>query len=642
MDSRCVHGLKEGTCSICQEKKEKKEKKKKTEPFIDIFDLIYPILLPPLKLSSLIVLLPGKELRTFQIKGVKFLYKSESALLGDEMGLGKTVQTIMALKVLFHNAKIMSCIIICPKAVLGSWIKHFEEWAPELRILRVRGQRNLRRMKWTYPSHIYITTYETLRQDIENIDVEKYDACVLDEIQKIKNPTAQVTKSVRKINSKIRWGLSGTPLENRVEELISILQYLKPGLLRYEDALYTGLVKKKIKPYFLRRRKTDVLKELPEKVSNPEWIRLTPSQQEAYDKAEQEWVVALNKQGEKITVQHVLALITKLKQICNYDVVSGESAKLNFLKEKLESIKDQGDKALIFSQFPQKTLKFIKPRLKKYRPLMYHGGLSEKQRDALVDQFNEEEKNKIFLMSVRAAGLGINLQRANYVFHFDQWWNPATSSQAEDRTHRIDQKKTVFVTTIQTMGTIEERIHELLESKKALFNEIVDDLSDTDLRKVLTEEDLFGLFGLTKTKPKSDDRTIDQKVSFANLKKLSPRKFEDIVAEVYEAMGYIVNKTSYSRDEGIDIYAKKITDSGIDQLAIQCKHHPEGSVGVQPVRELYGVITHKQDVTRGIVVTSGRFSSEARVFSKGKRLSLYDGKYLLGLLSKYDIHLQNS
>ncbi|KKQ66841.1 MAG: Snf2 family helicase-like protein [Candidatus Daviesbacteria bacterium GW2011_GWA2_38_24] len=633
-DLQCKHGLKEGTCSICKEQVQERHRRESQpkEQEIDIFDLVFPILLPPLKLNNLTALLPGKELKNYQIKGVEFLYKNRAALLGDEMGLGKTIQTIMALKLLFHNGKAISSIIVCPKAVLGTWLKHLEEWAPEIRVLKVRGESSLRRLKWTYPSHVYVTTYETLRIDIEDIDTDKFDVCILDEAQKVKNPSAEVTKCVRKIEAKYRWGLSGTPLENRVEELISIFQYIKPGLLRNEDAPYTSLIKKKIKPFFLRRRKLDVEKELPQKVHNPVWINLTPAQQEAYDKAEQEGVVALNEQGDTVTVQHILALITKLKQICNYDVSSGESAKLDFLKEKLESVEAQGDKALIFSQFPEKTLKFIEPHLARYKPLSYHGGLSDRQRESIVSKFENEEDNKIMLLSVRAGGLGITLIRANYVYHFDQWWNPATSAQAEDRVHRIGQKKTVFVDTIQTIGTIEQRIHNLLETKRALFKEIVDDLSDTDLR-VLSKEDLLGLFNLEGDK-KDKDKTRQN--NSMNLNKLSPEEFEHLVFKLYESMGYIVTLTSYSRDEGVDLYTKLITDSGVEKLAIQCKHY-QGKVGVEPVRELFGVINHKQDISRGVIITSGEFTSGARDFASGKRIELYDRAYLLGLLNKYKI-----
>lgn len=632
-DIRCIHGLKEGSCTICREQRVKRDKRLKKEPTIDVFDLLYPILLPPLNLKNLTPLLPGKELRPYQIKGVQFLTKHESALLGDEMGLGKTVQSVMALKVLFHQGKITTCIIISPKAVLGSWITHLEDWAPELRVLSVRGQRILRKLKWSYPSHVYLTTYETLRQDIKNIDVEKFDICVLDEVQKVKNPSAKVTKSVRMLNAKIKWGLSGTPMENRVEELISVFYYLKPGLLKYEDAHYIKLVKERMKPYFLRRRKKDVEKDLPDKEQHPEWIELTPNQRASYDKAEQEGIVTLNELGDKKTIQHYFALITHLKQICNFEVESGESAKLDLLKEKLESIKEQGDKALVFSQFPNKTLKFLQPHLKKFKPLLYHGGLSDRQRENLLKKFIEEADNTVFLMSVRAAGLGINLQRANYVFHFDQWWNPATSAQAEDRTHRIGQKKTVFVTTIQTFNTIEERICQLLARKKALFQEVVDDLSDTDLRKVLTEDDLMELFGIKKGKNKKGRSELNS----VNLKKLNPREFEETVEKIYSAMGYNVNITDFSRDEGIDLYAKSTTERGTDKLAIQCKHYPKGVVGVKAVRELYGVITHKQDISRGILVTSGRFSRDAREFVKNKRLELCDGVYISGLMEKYKI-----
>lgn len=508
-EERCKHDLQEGTCSTCLH--DELQKKKKSPPPFDIFDLILPILQPPLKLDAIYEFLPNKELYTFQPGGVKFLATHDSALLGDEMGLGKTIQAIIAISLLFHSGKATNAIVICPRSVFSTWENEFYQWAPALRVSSVRGAKLVREFRWASPSHIYLTTYETLREDIETLPKKDFDICILDEIQKIKNPGAQVAKTVRQINAKFRWGLSGTPLENKIEDLISIFAYLKPGILRYEDAPWPKIIMEKIKPYFLRRRKADVLKDLPAKVTNIDWLTLAPAQQEAYDKTEQEGIVALNEQGDSVTVQHIFGLITKLKQICNFDIVSGESCKLEYLRDKLEAIQEQGDKALIFSQFPEKTLTILEEKLQEYKPFRYHGGLSDKQRDYIVDKFQNEEENRILLMSVKAGGLGITLTRANYVYHFDQWWNPATSMQAEDRTHRIGQKKTVFATAIMTKRTVEERIHVVLERKRSLFKEVIDDLSDTNLTNVLTKEELFSLFNLNvgkKTEKEEQAKTI--------------------------------------------------------------------------------------------------------------------------------------
>lgn len=635
-DEKCKHGIEEDSCSTCTPKEPRSSKK--TATGIDIFDLILPILTPPPNLQTLNEFLPGKELYPYQIQGIEFLANSEAALLADEMGLGKTIQAVVSLLILFHTGKISSALIICPRSVFTSWGRELESWAPGIHVSGIRGSKVLRELKWSTLSHVYLTTYETLREDLECLPNKNFDLCILDEVQRIKNPTTQVTKSVREIDARIRWGLSGTPLENRVEELVSILAYLKPGLLKYDDAGWPDLVMKKIKPYFLRRRKTDVLKDLPEKVKNLVWISLSPAQQVAYDLAEKEGVVALNEQGESVTIQHILALITKLKQICNVDIVSGESSKLEHLKDKLESIKEQGDKALVFSQFPEKTLRFLEANLQEHQPLMYHGGLSDGQRDDIVTKFQRDEQNRVLLMSVKAGGLGITLTRANYVYHFDQWWNPATSTQAEDRTHRIGQKKTVFVTTLMTTGTIEERVHLLLERKRALFNEVIDNLSEVNIDKVLTKDELFSLFNLTPGKKKSaSGQSTNGPFSIDDLFNITPEEFEHLTAKLYTAMGYRVSATPFSRDGGVDLYATVISDSGTESLIVQCKQYPRRIVGVEHIRSLYGAVSHDPKITRGILITTGGFSKDAVEFSSGKRIELWDVNKLMGLLIKYKV-----
>ncbi|MCX6702707.1 MAG: DEAD/DEAH box helicase [Candidatus Wolfebacteria bacterium] len=421
------------------------------------------------------------------------------------------MQTIVTLKLLFRRGDIANGLILCPKSVLGDWEKKLKDWAPEIRVEKVRGSKEQREITWKTPAHIYLTTYESLRQDLGNslgisdspdIAKKEFDIAILDEIQKIKNPGADVTKAARHLVAPRKWGLSGTPLENRTEELISIFAFLKPGLLIYDDAQQPLKVKAAIKPFFLRRRKADVLDDLPEKNCDEVWLELSDDQRRAYDRAEKEGVFSLNNQGDSVTVQHVLALITKLKQICNIEPVSGESCKLEYLIDQLEEIKGQDDKALIFSQYSNKTLNLLEPKLRQFRPRLYDGSLSDSNRDKIIDEFQNKDDCKILLMSVKAGGLGLTLTRANFVFHFDLWWNPAVAAQAEGRAHRIGQKKTVYVTSLFTINTIEEKIQTLLKRKKELFDRVIDDLSDTNLSVTLGEDELFGLFDLRKPKQK--------------------------------------------------------------------------------------------------------------------------------------------
>ena len=691
-DKNCTHGLKKSWCSICiQKEKQEREKTSISDPF----DLIFPILQPPLgeNFDSPIVFLSGMEPYPFQRTGIKFLIDHERALLGDEMGLGKSIQAIVAVRFLLRMGKITNGLILCPKSVLSDWEKKLWDWAPEVRVVKVRGSKELRQMLWNTPAHLYLTTYETLRQDLtssigeegviinsdgshiincpnegcfqklrmdkeifgierqcptchyifsytpaEDIAKKQFDFVILDEIQKIKNPSADITKATRQINAPRRWGLSGTPLENRLEELISIFAYLKPGLLHYDDGARPWKVKEVIKPYFLRRR-VDALPpgELKEKVCNVRWFDLLPAQREAYDKAFYESKVYLEELGEYRTIQHVLAQITKLKQICNLDPVTKESCKLEFLLDQMEDVSEQGNKALVFSQYPEKTLKFLEPELKQFSPLVYHGSLSDSQRDDIVKKFQNEEDCKVLLMSVKAGGLGLTLHRANYVYHFDLWWNPAVASQAEGRVYRIGQKKTVFVTSLLTIETIEEDIQKKIEKKRELFKEVIDDLSDTNLSKVLTEDELFSLFNLQKGKHSDSKSSAAKKISPELLNQISPQQFESLVSILYEKMGFHVKLTPQTRDKGVDIYAKRVSESGTELLAIQCKHYPKGTVGVEHARALYGVIHDQPSITKGVLITSGTFSKDCREFVSGKRIELFDCNYLCGLLEKYNV-----
>lgn len=263
--------------------------------------------------------------------------------------------------------------------------------------------------------------------------------------------------------------------------------------------------------------------------------------------------------------------------------------------------------------------------------------LSDSQRDKIINEFQNKEESKVLLMSVKAGGLGVTLTRANHVFHIDQWWNPTVTDQAVGRARRIGQKKTVFVTSFLTINTIEERIQNLLKGKRELFKKVIDDLSDTNLSKVLTEEELFSLFNLQRAKPTRTKGMPKGEFTIESLGQISPQQFEGLIANLYEKMGYQVRLTPQTRDQGIDIYAKRLSESGTESLAIQCKHYPNRVVGVEHARSLYGVIQDQPSITKGVLITSGEFSKECKEFSRGKRIELFDANYVFGLLEKYDI-----
>lgn len=484
----------------------------KTPNGLDIFELLLPILMPPASSEFKDELLFPQELYGFQRAGVKWLFENSNALLADDMGLGKTVEAITAVRALIRRSQALQVLIICPKSVLPNWMREMERWAPELLAIKIHGNQPTRQRAWhAYKGkcHVLVTTYEVIREDFETVRGQKFDLVIADEVQRIKNFETSTAHAVCGLSADRRWALTGTPLENRLEDIVNIFRFVKPGLFSSRDlfTLSTRLVRESVKPYVLRRRKDEALKDLPEKVVDTTLLELTEKQRQAYEKAENEGIVRL-KSTSNVTVQHVLALIQYLKQICNFDPDSGESAKVDYLREDyLESACQNNDKTIIISQYVR-TLEGLRERLKDYEPLIYSGQLSLEHRVQIEKLFQGHDNHKVLLLSLKAGGVGLNLTSANHVLHFDRWWNPAVECQAEDRTHRIGQTKTVFVTRLICQGTIEERIERLLEQKKILFREVVDELTDVNLERVLSEEELFGLFGLKPPR----QQTIDSKV----------------------------------------------------------------------------------------------------------------------------------
>jgi superfamily II DNA or RNA helicase len=649
---RCKHGLLRSACELCAAEDGRFLRYqagvpsiRRKSPAIDVFDLLLAYLQPPLELLLAQPLLfpPNRRPDPYQVQGVQFLLSHPSALLGDEMGLGKTVQAIVGLQGLFRHGRIHRALVLCPRSLLGTWEHHLRDWAPELFVLKVRGDKEERRLLWESPANVFLSTYETLRQDTEHgIDLAyRFDAVILDEAQKIKNPDAGLSQAVRRLRPAYRWGLTGTPLENRVDDVVSIFQFLSPELFRRVSPPYSEkMVRDRIAPYFLRRRVADVLTELPEKVSEERWLYLNDDQQASYDAAYWEGRAELEKPGAGRI--HVFSLINQLKQICNLDPRSGSSAKLDYLEEQLAGIMDNAQKALVFSQFPNRTLREIEPRLSSFGVCVFDGSLSDSAREAAIKQFEGEVQPRVLLMSVKAGGLGLTLTRANHVFHLDHWWNPAVARQAEARAHRRGQKQTVFVYDIWTIDTIEHRIYDLLARKQHLFDVVIDDLSAEGVQKWLTDEDLFGLFDLKAPAGTRPSQTVFTSSALApqlkaKLRSMTPGEFEQLVARLYNKMGFVSQVTPLSHDGGIDVVARRLSDVGREHLIIQCKHMPDGVIGEPIVRELIGTWHSQREATRAVLVTTGRFSSGAIELANNARIDLVDGVYLEGLLLRYSV-----
>jgi len=612
-------------------RKNRPQPKDRRAIFVDLFDLIFPILQPRVLQGPQQNTFLHSDLKSWQPEGIRFLVQNESALLADDMGLGKTVQTIVAMKILFQQGLIKTGIIVCPKSLIGPWERELGKWAEELYVVRVEGDKYTRPSQWDTRAHLHIANYETLTRDFiiepyESAIQQRFDLCVLDEIQRIKN-ASKTSNACKSLNAKRRWGLSGTPLENQASDIVNIFNFLKPDLFGAIKEPSKTLIKSKIEPLTLRRRASD-LKEMPEVIWDETYLDLLPNQRSVYDLAEQRGVVELKNLGETITVTHVLQLITRLKKICNLEEQSHESIKLEYLRDVLDEITDQGNKALVFSQYPNETLQKIMPELNKFRPELYQGSLSNAERDRKVNHFQNGDENKVLLMSLKSGGVGLTLTRANYVFLFDHWWNPAVMKQAVGRAARIGQEKTVFVRSLIIRNSIEEKIQQILRDKQTTFDEIVDDLSDDALQQRLSEDELFSLFGLSK-KPVSSVRLLDN---------LHWAGFEDLVGKLYEQMGFKTEVTKRSGDHGIDVYATRHTsDGGKETLAIQCKHYPGRTVGEPEATSLWGAIYADHKISRGVLVTTGKFSKQCKDFVEGKRIRLIERGELEMLLRTYKL-----
>ncbi|MGC9398503.1 MAG: SNF2-related protein [Anaerolineae bacterium] len=474
-------------------------------------------------------------LRPYQKRGASWLAFMRrwglGACLADDMGLGKTIQ---AIALLLHEREqkgddVGPALIICPASVLTNWKREIHRFAPDLRVLiqhgtdRATGETFVDKVAPRYD--VILTTYGTARRDVTFLQRMRWSDVILDEAQNIKNPSAKQTRAVRQLEADNRVALTGTPVENRLSELWSIMQFLNPGLLgsktrfretfalpieRYQDAEATARLRQLVDPFILRRLKSDptIIRDLPEKLEMKIPCTLTEEQATLYQavvKESLERVEEAERAGESQFSRQgaVLKALLRLKQICNHpaqylsdgSALPGRSGKLERLTEMLEEVLDVGDRALIFTQFAEmgQMLHTYLQTLFGVETLYLHGGTPVKQRDRMVQRFQRDDGPPLFILSLRAGGTGLNLTAANHVFHFDRWWNPAVEDQATDRAYRIGQTRTVQVHKLLCAGTLEERIDALIESKKDLARRVVGageswlgDLSTDEFREIIT------------------------------------------------------------------------------------------------------------------------------------------------------------
>jgi SNF2 family DNA or RNA helicase len=435
----------------------------------------------------------------YQMEGIAFLIPRHAALLADEMGLGKTMQTILALRLLFHAGLIQRALLVCPKPLVGNWARELRTWAEDVPFEVIGGDAPARRASWLVSNcPLKLVNYELLTRDAGPVadDKVRYDVVVLDEAQRIKNRSSKTAEVVRSIRRDRSWALTGTPIENRTEDLVNLFAFIDPDRIPPETP--TKMLPHLTGDCILRRVKEDVLTDLPPKTVRDAFVELTPAQRAAYLLAEKEGVVRLNGLGDTITVQHVFELVLRLKQICNFDPLTGQSAKLEQLLADIAEIAESGRKAIIFSQWVE-PLVILAAALEPFGPLEYHGRIPNRERQGVLERFRNDPGRHVLLMSYGTGSVGLNLQFTNYVFLFDRWWNPAVEDQAINRAHRIGQKEPVFVTRFITLGTIEGRIAEVLERKRQLFNELIEQ-NGSPPTLGLTQDEIFGLFDI-KARP---------------------------------------------------------------------------------------------------------------------------------------------
>lgn len=484
------------------------------------------------------------ELRPYQQRGLTWLTNMTKlgfgVCLADDMGLGKTIQIIATL---LHHAEQKTwgdtpALLICPTSVLGNWERELRRFAPSLNVIRHHGRGRDGEMKKLLKQAkgkptVILTTYVIARMDVEMLSSITWSHLVIDEAQNIKNPQAQQAVAVRKIPAQRRFALTGTPVENRLMELWSILEFANPGLLgtardfrrrfalpieRFGDRKVAEMLRRMVAPFILRRVKTDptVIQDLPDKQEYKVYTMLTREQATLYQASVDAALERIESTSGVARRGNILALLTGLKQICNHPSnylkdweereLKGRSGKLSRLVEMLEEVLVEGERALIFTQYAEMGELLVDHLSEEFDidvPFI-HGGVPVEKRERIVQEFQEDADGPpVLILSLKAGGTGLNLTRATHVFHFDRWWNPAVEDQATDRAYRIGQTQMVQVHKFVCTGTIEEKVDEILEEKRGLADSIVG--TGEDWITELDDNELRELFSLTSSIAIDDD-----------------------------------------------------------------------------------------------------------------------------------------
>ena len=452
-----------------------------------------------------------ERLRPYQIEGALWLLKnarsSSAGLLADEMGLGKTIQALAMLEALPGPH-----LVVCPSSLVWNWSREASVFCPNLRVLTIEGPERAERFPKIPDHDLIITSYALLRRDAEHYKGFVFSTTTLDEAQHIKNPGSQNARAACAIRSKSRFILTGTPLENSIRDLWSLFDFLLPGYLgtrkdfqeRYEKPLAAGesagvwpRLLRRVRPWMRRRRKSEILKELPAKIEQVVQVELSPDQKAAYTQlqiAARAEVDAMRESGGAARMKVLTALLRLRQACCDLRLLNGDSeapsAKLEALLELLGEAVDGGHRTLVFSQFTS-MLDLIVPALDEAGISWCRLDGSTKDRGAVVERFQSDASISVFLISLKAGGAGLNLTGADTVIHFDPWWNPAVEAQATDRAHRIGQEKVVTSIKLIARDTVEQRVLEMQAKKRILSTELLEPDSVTSL-SIQDAQDLIG------------------------------------------------------------------------------------------------------------------------------------------------------
>ena len=439
---------------------------------IGIGELIRPLLLDPPDL---------KDLYPFQREGVEWLIRQSGGILADDMGLGKTVQVIAAMRVLFNRGALRSAMVVCPKSLIAIWERELKRWAPELGVAILTPPAQIREDAWKAVAgrcHVLLTNYEQLRDPPAVLRKHVPDLIVADEAHRLRNRSARITSGSFQLNPKRFWALTGTPLERDLEDLTTLLSLVVPKRFAPADAkLHPSSLRSRARPYVLRRRKQEVLDELPPVLDTTDMLELSDAQEQAYRTA----VKHYRRTGEKGSE---LALLTRLQTLCDIDPESRESCKVERILYLLGRIREQREKAVVFS-YRLEPLRELRRRIVERwgeeAAALLIGEMDSEERERTVTHFrNRDEQALALLASTRVGGEGLTLVEANHVFLFNQWWNPSANDQARDRVVRIGQRRKVRVYRFCCRGTIEEALERILNSKRELFDDAVERLARSE------------------------------------------------------------------------------------------------------------------------------------------------------------------